>query len=145
MPITAENGRIKLHHIGIFTAHPKRLLNFYLVKLGFKKESESILPRRQAYTLFRIPQDCTMARLIKGDLCVEIFWAQRAIRKSYGAGLTGYNHFGFEISGRDTFCYQLRKKFGIRAIKIKRQDHYTYFLRDPDKNLIEIREPAPPT
>jgi catechol 2,3-dioxygenase-like lactoylglutathione lyase family enzyme len=134
-------GICRLHHIGIFTVHPKRMLNFYLTKLGFKEENRSILPKALGLVLFKVSSDCIMARLTRGNVCVEVFWAKAKMQKAPARCAIGYNHIGIEISARDAFCRRLKNSYRIGIIKIKRRDHYAYFIRDPDRNLIEIREP----
>jgi len=37
-------------------------------------------------------------------------------------------------------CQKLRRVFHIKVTKVKRGGHYNYFIRDPDKNIIEIKE-----
>lgn len=133
----------KLNHIGFFTAHPKRILNFYITQLGFVKDAEAILPKNIVYSIFRIPSSCFMVKLVKQDICLEIFWMKHYTLKVKSKDTSGYNHFGIEIENREQFCNRLSNKFKIKATKVKRGDHYNYFIRDPDKNIIEIKELLP--
>ncbi len=135
-----EKDDYRLHHIGVFTVHPKRMLNFYLGKLGFKEKNRGILSKAQAYALFRAPYDCVMAKLTKANVCVEIFWSKGKMSNAPRPSVIGYNHFGIEMGARDAFCRRIKNRKRIRIIKIKRGDHYTCFIRDPDGNLIELRQ-----
>lgn len=136
---------MRFHHAGLFTAHPKRLLNFYTKKLGFKKENQTLLPKNIVFSLFKLKKDCRMLKLSKDAVTLELFWFSKSRgrdqppeRKPSGLG---YNHLGIEVNDREQFCKWLNSKFGIRIIKINRGEHYAYFIRDPDNNLIELRHP----
>lgn len=130
---------MRLHHIGLFTNHPKRILDFYEEKLGFRKEYKMRIPKYTIRSIFGIAQDCFMVKLtFRDSIHLEVFWSVSDKLKSRPAGIVGYNHFGLEVSNRDKFCTRLVRRFKIRLIKVKRDNHYTYFIQDPDRNLIEI-------
>ena len=136
---------MRFHHAGIFTLHPQRMLNFYIKKLGFKKESQTVLPEHTVFSLFKVKKDCRMLKLSRDEAVLEIFWfSQERIRPQLAErspAVAGYNHLGIEVNDREQFCSRLNNKFGIKIIKISRGEHYAYFIRDPDKNLIEVRHP----
>lgn len=131
---------IKFNHIGIFTGHHKRLLDFYRSALGFKKEYQTILPGEVMYPIFGIPHECHMVKLIGGGIALEIFWLDDYKLKSAGRWMSGYNHFGLEVKGRDRFIKRLKTRFKAKIIKADRGGHFVYFIRDPDGNLIEVKE-----
>lgn len=152
-------NKIKFNHLGLFTQQPKRILNFYLRGLGFTKEYQTLLPGNVMYPIFKINHECHMAKLIRDDIALEVFWfapletKEKSGRRKMSLtgfenyklkeariGTAGYNHFGVEVKDRQKFCNTLAKRFGIKVIKIRRQDHYNYFIQDPDKNLIEVKE-----
>ena len=141
-----SNGvNIKFNHVGMFTKHPKRLLNFYLTKLGFKKEYQTILPKSVVYSIFKINAECIMARLTRNSVVLEIFWFRPSGCEEYELktrviGAVGYNHFGLELKDIDKFCNGLKQKFGVKVIRVNRGSHYNCFIQDPDKNLIEIKQ-----
>ena len=98
------------------------------------------MPREIVYAIFAIRRECVMVKLLKDAVCLEIFWFKDYTLKPKVKGMSaGYNHFGMEIEGRDAFCYRLSREFKIDVTKIKRGGHYNYFIRDPDKNIIEIK------
>ena len=131
---------VTLNHIGIVTAHPRRLFNFYSNKLGFEKSQETVLPEDIVYSIFKIPQPCTMAKLTKDGTCLEVFWFKNYRLKPRAKETAGYNHFGMEIKDREEFLTGLRREYHLKVTTIKRGDHYNYFIQDPDKNIIEIKE-----
>lgn len=133
-------NEIKFNHIGIFTGHHKRLLDFYLPALGLKKEYQDILPKEVMYPIFGLPYKCHMVKLIGGGIILEIFWLDDYKLKSAGRWMSGYNHFGLEVKDRDRFIKRLKTRFKARIIKVDRGGHFVYFIRDPDGNLIEIKE-----
>lgn len=134
--------RIKFNHIGIFTGHHRRLLDFYLPALGFKKEYQALLPKEVMYPIFRIPYECHMVKLVRDDIALEIFWLDDYKLKSAGRWTAGYNHFGLEVKDREKFLKRLKAKFKARIIKVGRGSHFVYFIQDPDGNRIEIKETA---
>lgn len=140
-----EAGRITFDHLGMWTANPRRALNFYQ-KLGFKKEYQGLLPKNVVYPIFKINEDCNIVKLMRDKLCLEIFWFTPTPKSCAAAfkntRMAGYNHLGLRIRDRERFCGSLSRKFKIKVIKIKRGGHYNYFIRDPDKNLIELKEKA---
>ena len=83
-----------------------------------------------------------MVRLSCDETRVEIFWFSAGRHPaSRLAKWAGYNHFSIEVENKQSFCEKLAKKSGVRIIRVERSGSRTYFLEDPDKNLIEIREP----
>lgn len=131
---------IEFNHIGIFTGHHKRLLDFYLPVLGFKKEYQTILPKEVMYPIFGIPYECHMVKIIGGGIALEIFWLDDYKLKSEGRWMSGYNHFGLEVKDRDRFIKRLKTRFKAKIIKVDRGGRFVYFIRDPDGNLIEVKE-----
>lgn len=134
-------SKMKFNHLGLFTQRPKRILNFYLRGLGFKKEYQTLLPKSVIYPIFKINQECHMAKLIKDDIALEIFWFGKYKLKDAGRGTVGCNHFGLEVKDREKFLRRLHKRLKLKIIKVDRGSYSVYFLQDPDKNLIEVKEP----
>lgn len=131
---------MKFNHFGILTSHPMRMLNFYIKKLGFKKEYQTILPKEVIYPIFRIPEACAMVKLGKFDIGLEIFWFENYRPNPNTTKTCAYNHIGVEVENKEKFCKRLADKFRVRVIKVSRGSHYAYFIQDPDKNLIEIKQ-----
>lgn len=51
----------------------------------------------------------------------------------------GYNHWGLRVNNRVAFCRSLKKK-RVKVIEITRNNRKVYFIKDPDGNLIEMRD-----
>ena len=84
-----------------------------------------------------------MAKLSHDDFGLEIFWftGGNCLVFSAGGWSPGYNHFSIEVGNKQRFCERLARESGVKIIKIERSGSYTYFIKDPDGNLIEVREP----
>lgn len=130
----------KIDHIALFTTHPTRMINFYINKLKFKKEHQAVLDKGTVYSIFKIKKNCNMVKLKTGEVTLEIFWFKADKLKPRRKSIGGYNHFGLAFKDREKFLGEFRKERGVKVIEIKRKDRYTYFINDPDRNLIEIRE-----
>ena len=126
-------------HIGIFTNNSKRLLSFYIKKLGFRKQKETILPKSIVKSIFGISSDCRFIRLISDNVMIEMFEPLSIRGHRRINNITGYNHWGYCVGDRKKFV-QVLKRQKVKIIKVKRNNHLVYFIKDPDGNRIEIRE-----
>jgi len=124
-------------HVGIFTNNLRRLYNFYTKKLGFKQEKNTVIPREIMAKIFGISCDCKLIRLVNNNAKVEMFSSDSAFFKRKLNWQMSYNHSSFIVRDRVKFCENLSRK-GLPIIKIKRNSHFTYFIKDPDGNRIEI-------
>lgn len=127
-------------HIGIFTSHPKRLINFYRNALGFKQEKVNQLPGTLIKQIFGIACACRMNVLSQGSIKIEIFSSKDQKFKKDNRLTQGLNHWGYFVKNKVDFARKLVKS-GQRVKKIKRGEHFVYFTYDPDNNPIEIAEP----
>ncbi|MGB8656595.1 MAG: VOC family protein [Candidatus Zixiibacteriota bacterium] len=125
-------------HIGIFTDNCKRLVDFYIKKLGFKKEKEEILSESLMKSVFQITSDCKLLRLVLGSTKIEIF-CPKSVRLKRIKGGVGYNHWGLCVEDSEKFCKRIKRK-KVRVTEVKRNGHSVYFVHDPDGNRIEIRD-----
>jgi catechol 2,3-dioxygenase-like lactoylglutathione lyase family enzyme len=126
-------------HIGIFTYQYKKLVDFYIKKLGFEKEKEEILSKSIMEPIFGIKSDCKFGRLSLGDMKIEIFSPIKATsRKRYNHAI-GYNHWALCVTEREKFFQKLKRR-KVKILEVKRNDHSVFFLNDPDGNKIEIKE-----
>jgi len=124
-------------HIGIFSNHSKRLVDFYTKSLGFKKEKKEILPKIIVKKIFGISHNCKFIKLTSGHMKIEIFEPIDARMRKGLNDITGYNHWGYCVRDRKKFAQNLKRK-GLNIIEIKRNSHSVYFITDPDGNRIEI-------
>lgn len=131
-------NKLTCNHIGIFTEKPYKLINFYRQVFGFKREKEEILSKRIVQKIFGLNDRCIFVKLRSEDVVIEIFTpVKKKLKHSFG--LIGFNHIGINVKERKKFIKQLKKN-RIKLIEIMRNSHKVFFLMDPDKNLIEIRE-----
>jgi hypothetical protein len=95
-------------HLGIFTNNYKRLVDFYIKKLGFKKEKEEILSGSLMRSVFQITSDCELVRLAVGNAKIEIF-RPKSVRLKRIKGGVGYNHWGFCVEDVEAFCKKIKR------------------------------------
>ena len=131
---------MKVDHVGIFTNHPRRMLDFYQNKLFLKKKYQIVLAAEICKNVFGIHEECYMAPFSCDDSCVEIFWPVKHKSKKVGTRNCGINHFGVVVANRKSFCEKLEDKFKVKVINVSRGDHRLYFIKDPDGNIIEVRD-----
>ncbi len=124
-------------HIGLFTNDPERLLDFYTRIMEFDKISDSILDKSIMKSIFGINIKCRFIKLSKGELMLEIFTPIE--QKSQVQTKIGINHFGYKQNNKIKFVQRLKEQ-GQNLITIKKNNHSIYFIKDPDGNLIELRE-----
>jgi catechol 2,3-dioxygenase-like lactoylglutathione lyase family enzyme len=126
-------------HIGIFTTHYKRMVDFYMNKLGFNKEKEELLSKTIMKSIFGISSDCKFVRMAAGDIKIEIFSPiNKTFRRKFDH-TGGYNHWALCVGKREKFL-QILKREKVKILEVKRNDHSVYFIHDPDGSKIEIKE-----
>ena len=125
-------------HIGIITNNAKRLEKFYIDRLGFKKEKDVILPKNNAKSIFGLNCNCKFIRLYREALKIELFQPLSKRLKS-NINAIGNHHWGFLVKNRVRFCAGLKRK-RVPIVEIDRGGFITYFAKDPDGNMIEIRD-----
>jgi catechol 2,3-dioxygenase-like lactoylglutathione lyase family enzyme len=140
----------KCDHIGILTNNANRLADFYIHKLGFKKEKQEILPASLMKPIFGISTDCQFIRLESARINsarsslgskgvkIEIF-QPHSLCLNGKLRVRGYNHWGFCVSDKKKFCQELKRK-KVSIIEVKRNGRMVFFIKDPDGNRIEIRD-----
>jgi len=131
-----ENRRCD--HIGILTDRSERLVNFYVTMLGFKKEKEEILAKAIIKQIFGISANCKFIRLVMDEVIIEIFEPISSCVHARINSIIGYNHWGYCVADKKRFIQSLKRR-KVNIIEVKRNEHVVYFVRDPDGNLVEIR------
>ncbi len=126
-------------HVGLFTNDSDRLVNFYVEKLGFKKEKDTTLPESLTEPIFGVASDCRFVRLAAGNVMIEIFQPTSIKATTRLSSSTGLNHWGYCVGNRETFVEVLKEK-SVAIIEVRRNAHRIYFIEDPDGNRIEIRD-----
>ena len=54
---------------------------------------------------------------------------------------TGYNHWTLLVEDKGTFCQHLKEQ-GVEVIQVVKPHGYTFFIEDPERNLIEVKSYA---
>lgn len=131
--------KYSVDHIGLWTQDAFKLIKFYKDKLGFKVISSQRLTKEIVKKIFGLNTACCFYRLQSEGLKLEIFEPHRKFRTKKHKIFSGIHHFGLVVEDRETFIKNARKQ-KIKIIKIRRNSHIVYFIKDPDGNMIEIRE-----
>jgi len=89
--------------------------------------------------IFNINSKCHMRYLLLDDFCIELFDFLDRKLSQYRAQTSGYNHWALVVKNKKIFCDNLEKK-KIKIIRIPKPHGITYFIEDPECNLIEVKE-----
>lgn len=126
-------------HVGLFTNDCERLMNFYVEKLGFKKEKTTMLPESLIEPIFGVASDCRFIKLAADNVIIEIFQPTSIRATTRLSSSAGLNHWGYCVGNREKFVEALKEK-KVAIIEVRRNAHKIYFIEDPDGNRIEIRD-----
>ncbi len=126
-----------IHHIGLFSRTPEKLIEFYTQKLGFDWVDAKSISKEWMTQIFNAPSACQLVKLRAGSLILEIFSSPEIKLKNQVDLATGYNHWGLGVEDKESFVRELESK-GIPVLKLRATDRFIYFIKDPEGNLIEI-------
>lgn len=124
-------------HLGIFTNHPEKLIDFYSTVLGFQKKKEGILSRELMESLFGIPAECRLVLMERAGAGIEIFSSKEITFEERRSSLSGFNHWGLVVEDKEAFCREAEKS--AEVLKAYKNGKIIYFLKDPDGNRIEVQ------
>ena len=128
-----------IHHVGIFTNNPLKLIKFYTEKIGFKTETTKMVSETLMKEIFSISTECKLTRLKYGQIILEIFSPENIKLRQKEEDASGYNHWSLAVEDKDAFCQELINQ-GVSIIKAEHKGQFICFIKDPDGNLIEIYE-----
>ncbi len=131
--------KYSIDHIGLWTDNALRLINFYKKKLGFRIMTSQRLPSDIVKKIFGFNTTCCFYRLKSDGLFLEIFEPHKKSSIDKPKFIKGIHHFGLVVENREDFIMNASKQ-KIEIVKVKRDGHYVYFIKDPDGNMIEIRQ-----
>ncbi|MGA1844283.1 MAG: VOC family protein [bacterium] len=126
-----------IHHIGIMTDNPEKMVAFYTEKLGFQAGPTMLVPENLIARIFEFSSPCSLTKLSYGRVIVEIISPEGTVLGGHEVPAAGYNHWGFGVEDAEGFCRQLTTK-GVEVIRAAKNGRFVNFVRDPDGNLIEI-------
>ncbi len=131
--------KYSVDHIGLWTDNAFSLIKFYKNKLGFKLMSSQRLTKDIVKKIFGLNTTCCFYRLQSEGMMLELFEPHKKFSAKKQKIFSGINHFGLVVEDRETFIKNVFKQ-KIKILKIRRDGHSVYFIKDPDGNMIEIRQ-----
>ncbi len=126
------------HHIGLFVSDLEKMTRFYVDKFGFALLRDSMIDAGPMKKIFGINADCLMRYLELKGLGLELFYVPQAKMKKRDLKNLGYHHWSFLVKDKDAFCRDLARQ-SVEVIQVPRPHGFTYFVRDPENNSIEIK------
>ena len=126
------------HHIGLFVNDIEKTTRFYVEELGFKLERDYAADQKMMQDIFSINSSCQIRYLTLRGFSIELFFFHRERLNPPRAKQPGLNHWTILVEDKDAFCAGLAKK-GIKVITIPKPHGFTYFIKDPELNLIEVK------
>jgi catechol 2,3-dioxygenase-like lactoylglutathione lyase family enzyme len=125
-----------LHHIGLSTNNPDRLLLFYKEKLGFTPESTKTVGRELMERIFGILSDCTVTKLRRQNVLIEIFSSGEIRFAEEGGQHRGLNHWSLCVEDKKSFATDKDRDFVFTLAANASQIHLI-----PTRYHAEIRLP----
>jgi len=126
-------------HVGLLTNNARGLEGFYMEKFGFKKEKETVMEKVLFSKIFGIDSSAKFIRLKAPNMKLEIFEPVSLALEKHTDKTAGFNHWGYVVGHRAEFCAGLKRK-NVDVIEVEIKGDIKYFVKDPDANLIEIRD-----
>ena len=128
-----------IHHIGLVCSDIQKSEQFYTEHFGLKRARETAVPATETQKIFGINSAAHIIALAaEGGQEIELFEFPDAkhLKPAQGA----ISHLALFVGNRRE-CHDRLKAKGIDTIFIDRgEGRYVYFVKDPDGNLIELRE-----
>ncbi|MFC2157703.1 VOC family protein [Acidobacteriota bacterium] len=128
-----------IHHIGLFTAKPEELIEFYTKKLGFALLGTKVVSAYHMEQIFGLKRESPVAKLKRQDVILELFSPGNIDSSLSGEFRPGLNHWGIEVESEETFLAEMLP-MGVDIFPVDFNGRIIHFIRDPDGNLIEICE-----
>lgn len=132
-------------HLGLFTDDVDRLALFYGEAFGFTVEKDEVLSLDLARSIFGVKSACRFVKLAAADreggavVALELFQPLDVKLDSRRGTAAGYNHWGLRVGDRAEVARALRNR-GVPVVEVDRKGHSVFFVKDPDGNLIELRD-----
>jgi catechol 2,3-dioxygenase-like lactoylglutathione lyase family enzyme len=132
-------------HLGLLTDDIDGLALFYGQAFGFTVERDEVLSLSVARSIFDIGSACRFVKLTAVDreggtaVALELFQPLDMKLESCRGTTAGYNHWGLRVGDRAGVARTLRNR-RVPVIEVDREGHSVFFVKDPDGNLIELRD-----
>ena len=114
------------------------MTRFYRTHLGFRLKRDYVAEDWMMKDIFGILSPCRIRYLEKSGFGIELFYFLNASCRRLTSRRIGYNHWTMLVADKYRFCAGIKKK-KVRVIKIPKPHGFTFFIKDPEKNLIEIK------
>ncbi len=126
-----------IHHIGITCSDINRSERFYLEHFGLKKIKEIDAPAAWMKNIFNINSPAKLVYLKSEDAVIELFhFSEAGLKPTLGS----ISHFALTVKNRK-HAFEKFKNDGFKTIFNDKGDgDYTYFIKDPDGVLIELKD-----
>ncbi len=125
-------------HVGIFVHDLEKVNRFYTRHLGFKIERDHVADRKITKQIFGINSSCRLQYLSLKGFGIELLYFQDTHLIKRRAKTSGTNHWTLLVEDKFEFCRNLKRK-KIKVIEVDKSNSVTYFIKDPEENLIEIK------
>jgi catechol 2,3-dioxygenase-like lactoylglutathione lyase family enzyme len=127
-----------IQHVGITCENLERSEEFYVKYLGFKKIRKFIVPEEEIKRIFGIDSPANVSVLKAENQEIELFYYENNKNKF---DMGKISHINLMVSDREA-VYRKIISDGYQGILIDRAGgRKTYFVKDPEDNLIELRQP----
>ena len=126
------------HHLGLFVHDLERMTRFYVQRLGFSLDRDYTVEKEMMQKIFALNSACRIRYLNLRGFGMELFCFYEIKLNRLQPKQPGLNHWTLLVEDKDKFCRDLEKK-RIKIIKIPKPHGFTYFIRDPEGNLIEVK------
>ena len=127
-----------LHHIGIISLDVEKAEKFYYKYFGFTKGYEFDVPASTMQTFFNVNCPAHVVALNSGNLIVELFSLSDKVQ--FRPKMGSITHFAVYVENRKDKADEL-KADGYEVLSIVKEDkNIVYFIKDPDNNLVELKD-----
>jgi len=130
-------------HVGIFVNDIDKTSRFYIQRLGFKMDRDYVADQKIIKDIFGIHSSCRIRYLSLDDFGVELFYFPQVKLKPRNARTSGANHWTLLVRDKFSFCRGLKKK-NVKVIEVIKSHTTTFFIEDPEANLIEVKSHEDP-
>ena len=130
--------RFPCEHVGLFVTDIGKVSRFYIERLGFKIVRDYVADTKIIRRIFSISSPCRLQFLVLGDFGLELLYFTREKLAPRKKNASGINHWTLLVEDKFRFCRNLKKR-GVKVIKAAKPSGTTFFIKDPERNLIEIK------
>jgi hypothetical protein len=122
----------KILHIGLQIIE-EDIQNFYLEILNCSVERTFVLSKEDANSIFNIPKAAKVVYVKCGNIELELF-VEHVVKKPI------FNHICLVSSNLNEMVSKAKTLGFYTYVRIKKDNTKTYFLRDSNNNVFELKE-----